>query len=474
MKSGLSYKMNDILFYGLLLVTGIVYLFTFPQGGLISDEYTYINSALAIQNGIPYLGYVDPFTNEYFEYKNSHYTMGNAFWIALWTKCFGIKWAFLGSLFLLLGSMTLLYKSLRREGLFIPCIGLALLYPATLIFAHSFMSGMPSLGLVCLFIYLLFGREESAKKWFFLTFIAAFSFWFRETNVLLLGGICLVHFIQDRRWFVYYALGGIIGFLPRLISAWWAYDDPFYYILGAGFSFQNVLDNFVIYALLTVVLMPLGVVFLMLYKGRYRYPILLSILAFLLLYLLYGYNAIAYSGPLTGTIVMSRFLLPILPFYVISIGWFFRDVALPVWLIYSFYGVVFAVSIGVQIYMHREASLHASVANKIYENYDGGLVMFDHSGWTNVIRYVNPFYGSFKMQTDISRLADRNYMTTVFDSVESVTTLHTLNTTNAEKQSNTDKITDYLDIGLRRYSVIESDSILIKNDLQMVRLKLKR
>jgi len=256
---------------------------------------------------------------------------------------------------------------------------------------------------------------------------------------LILGGICLVHFLQDRRWFGYYAMGGLLGILPRLISAWWAYDDPFYYILGAGFSLQNGMDNFLLYCFLVLVLMPLGLVFISFYRGRFRYPIIVSIFAFLLLYLLYGYNAIAYSGQLTGTIVMSRFLLPILPFYIIAVGWALRDRRFPSWVIYSFYGVVFVVSIGVQKYMHDEANLHASVATQLYDDYEGGLVLFDHSGWTNVIRYINPFYGSFEMQADISRLADEDYMSTVFNRVESVTTYHTLNTANADKQSKTDK-----------------------------------
>jgi len=467
-------KIDKIAFGAILLIMILSYLFTFPQGWLISDEYTYINAAMAICEGQSYLGYTDPVTQEYFDYKNSHYTYGNAFWIAIWAKILGIKYAYVGSLLVLIASMVLMKKTLEKTRLFVPTYGLLLLYPATLIFGHSLMSGMPSLGLCCLFLYILFSKEESRKKWFVLSFIAGLSFWFRETNVLLLGGLCLIHFLQDRRWFGFYALGTFLGFLPRLLSAWWAYDDPFYYILGETFSLASLANNLGLYAMLSLVFMPLGVLFFAVYKGRYRWPIVISVFSFLVLYLLYGYNAIAYSGTLTGTIVMSRFLLPILPFYIIAIAWFFKDKKVPKWLVIMFYIGVIGVSVVVQLYMHKEATIHKRASRIIYEQHSHDFVMLDHSGLTNIIRYANEFHGQFEKQTDISRLTDDEYMGKVFDLTDSVTILYTLNTVNMEKQAKTDKITTYIDHAKEKYTFVHSDTISIKGGLKVVRQKISQ
>jgi len=186
--------LDNLLFYGLLLLFAVVYLFTFPQGWLISDEYTYVNQAIAITHGETSLTFYDAITEEHVPYNFTPYSLGNSFWIALWAKLFGVKNIYLGSFFALFTGAFLLFRTVKLERSLITALGLLFVYPSLEFFSSSTMSAIPSFLLVCAFIYFLFSRKESSTKWLWLTALASFSFWVRETNIVLLGGICLIHF----------------------------------------------------------------------------------------------------------------------------------------------------------------------------------------------------------------------------------------------------------------------------------------
>lgn len=463
----------------LLLLLGsvffIAYLFTFPTGWLISDEYSYLNQAIALANGEKSLLFTDAITNKLIPYNGTNYPLGNAFWIAFWIKICGLKHAYIGSLLSILVSAYLLYKILEKASYYKLSLALLFIYPSLAFFSNSFMSCLPSILVVSLFLYVLFCYNDSGIKWFVLSFIAAMSFWLRETNIVLLGSICLVHFFQDRKWLLYYMGGTIVGFLPRLLSSYYLYDDAFFYILGESFSLNNLISNAGTYGILLLCFMPLGVFFINSYKGRYSLPLQISTLLFILMYLLYSFNSTVYSGFNKGIILMGRFLIPLLPFYIISVGWYFRKNGRRKTFQFidssSFkYIATILVSIQIilmQVFVYKEASIHKNTSDYIYNHYTDKMVMYDLSRTTNIVRYINPFHGNIKYTSDISNLKDEAFMNELFSKFEKAYLIQTLNSANMDKKTYTSRINDLVKEAGSKYSIIEIEKIKIKPSLYL-------
>lgn len=466
--------LDSVLFYGLLLVFAIVYLYMFPQGWLISDEYSYVNQAIAISEGNTYLSFSEAITDQEVPYNFTPYSMGNSFWLAIWIKLFSLKNIYLGSLFAILAGTFFLYKAIKRAGYYIPALGLVFLYPALIFFASSTMSAVPSYLLCCIFIYGLFTTKESRWKWFWLCALASFSFWVRETNIVILGGVCFIHFLGDRRWLGYYFIGALIGFLPRLITSYYFYGDPFYYLLAEPFSLFFILDNIVVYAILTLLCMPLGLFFLGAYKGVYRWPIIISSFMFFFLYLTYRYNAIAYSGFRNGWILMGRFLMPLLPFFVLTVSWYFRKFRLNNYVVGLWFTVVVFAMAGMNYKINQEALVHKEVSVQIYDRYGQEHVFFDLSRRTNILRYLNPMQGKFLFQSDITKLKDEDYMYQALQSDQELYVAQTINTVNLEKSGLTQSVQTIIDSASLIYSLSTVKLIKIKPGLKIEILKVQK
>ena len=452
----------------------IVYVFTFPLGWLVSDVYSYMNQGIAIANGDSILSYSDAVTKDVIPYNGTTYPLGNAFWIALWIKLCSLKYVYIGSLFSVIISSILIFKVLVKESLFKLAILLIFLYPSLAFFSNTLMSAIPSLLIISTFLYGLFAFRESGKKWLWLAFLAALSFWFRETNLVLLGSICLLHFIQDKRWFLYYAGGTILGFLPRVLSSYCYYNDPLHYVLAESFSIQNFVNNIGVYAILLLCFMPFGLFFLGKYRGRYRMPLIGSTSLFILMYFFYSFNSTIYSGFFKGIILMGRFMIPILPFFIISVGWHFRNKILDKNLKLIATVVICGLIIGLQVMIHREAKLHKSISNHIYSNYSEKLVLIDLSRTTNIVRYINPYHGNLSYMSDISNLGDDDFMKKLFSDNKEGYLIQTLNSVNAEKLKYTSKIDDLVKNAHQNYNVIEVENIKIKPALFLQVLKINQ
>ncbi len=444
------------------------------MGWLISDEYTYVNQAIAISQGETYLSFVDSITNEQVSYSFTRYSLGNSFWIAIWIKLFSLKHIYIGSLFAILGGSWFLYRAIKSNIYFIPALGLIFLYPSLEFFANSTMSTVPSFLLSGIFIYGLFTHKESRWKWFWLCLIASFSFWVRETNVVLLGGICFIHFLQDRRWFGFYFMGTAIGIIPRLLSSHFFYGDPFYYVLAESFSVSNIGGNITIYALLTLICMPLSLVFLGAYKGRYRWPIVVSTFVFTFLYLTYSFNASIYSGFEKGIILMGRFLIPLLPFFVLSVAWFFRNARISKYLILGFFLFVIMIMFGMKYKVFQEANLHKEISIYIYETHEDDHIFFDLSLKTNVVRYLNPMHGQFYKQSDMTLLLDAEYMANALNQKNDVYIVQTINTANNVKSGLTKSIQSIINKAEEEYNLKIVNELQIKPGLILQIIQIRK
>ncbi len=452
----------------ILFVVGtffLAYVFTFPTGWLISDVYSYMNQGIAIVNGEKLLSYTDAVFKEAIPYNHTSYPLGNSFWIAFWTKLCGLRYVYFGSLFSVVLCIFLVNRVLAEKSFFRLAILLVFFYPSLAFFSNSLMSSIPSLLIISTFFYYLFIYEESGKKWFILSFIAALSFWVRETNLVLLGSICLIHFFQDRRWFVYYVGGAFSGFLPRIISSYYYYGDPFHYVLAEDFSIHNFINNISVYAILLLCFMPLGLWFIGKYRGRYFLPLIISTSLFILMYAFYSFNATVYSGFKKGIILMGRFMIPILPVFIISVGWYFRNKSLHKRIKYIATALIGALIIVMQIFVHREARVHKEISNHIYSQYADKMIMYDLSRTTNIVRYINPFHGNLSYISDISNLQDNTFMTSLFEEYKEAYLIQTLNNANLDKEKNTSQINELVKNADKQYSIEEVERIKIKPNL---------
>lgn len=459
----------------------LTYLITFPLGWLISDEYSYLNMGMALADGEKTLTFIDAVTSQNISFKGTRYPLGNSFWIAFWIKLCSIKFAYVGSLLSLVISLFLTYKILIKESYYKLSILLIFVYPPLAFFSKTFMSCMPSLLIVSGFLFVLFKYKESGKKWLFLSFIAAFSFWFRETNIVLLGSICLVHFMLDKRWFIYYAIGTLLGLLPRLLSSYYMYDDPFQIVMAESFSLYNFISNASVYGILLLCFMPLGLFFFKAYRGRYFVPLQVGSLLFILMYLFYSFNSTAYSGFSKGILLMGRFMIPILPLYIIFVGWYFKMLPNNKWReiistntfkISTSLLVVFII-VGMQLKVYQEARIHKKISSHIFDNYSNKMVLYDLSRTTNIIRYINNYHGELNHMGDISNVEDHAYMNKLFSKFGEAYLIQTLNTANQDKKTYTSKIASMVDIAEETYSSEEIEILKIKPSLSLQIVKIK-
>lgn len=468
------HNLDTKLVFSAIGVFFLAYIFTFPTGWLISDVYSYMNQGIAISNGEKILTYNDPLSNQSISYNGTSYPLGNAFWIAFWIKLCSLKYVYIGSLFSIVVSTFLIYKILEKNKYSKLALLLVFVYPSLGFFSNSLMSSVPSLLLVSSFLYGLFFFEESGKKWFCLSFIAALSFWVRETNLVLLGSICLIHFFQTRKYFFHYSVGSIIGFLPRVISSDYYYGDPFHFVLAESFSFSNFINNIGVYAILLLCFMPLGLLFIVKYKGRYTFPMIISSSLFILMYSFYSFNATAYSGFYKGIILMGRFMIPILPIYIISVGWYYKNKSFSSSLKILATIITYTLIIGMQIMVYKEAKVHKDISDHIYATYSDKMVMYDLSRTTNIVRYINPFHGNLYYISDISSLANDDYINNLFKKYESIYLIQTLNLEHEDKVRYTSKIDNLIKSAIQKYVVTEVENIKIKQSLHLQVIKINK
>lgn len=456
-------KGKQLLFIG-LLAYAIVYLLTLPSNWIITDSYSYVNQGYAIANGSYSYIWTDPISENDVSFWGTNYALGNAHWLALFIFLLGIKHVFVASLASTLITFYFLYKLIKLQQFnLIGLFSLGLFLPFHL-FSKSLMSGLVSMALVSVFIYMLFSLQESKRKWFFLSMLATASFWFREYNIILLGGICLFHFMIERKYFFYYAVGAIIGLLPRLVSSYVVFDDPFFYVLSESIKLSNIYTNWLYYGISTLVLIPGGVYFLIKYKGQYRIEIIASTLLFVLFYGLYEYTPIPYSGFLKGMLLLERFLLPILPIFVLVTAYFFRKETILKETILM--PVFFLLVIGLQtiIYFNltkRENDAIAFLQDVRQERF----MMYDMENSTPIGRYINPLTLKLDNSTTIRNITDSVYMEKLLGRYQSIFVPISENHQGVEKSKLSNNISELIDKAKLKYEVKPGPSHKIEEGL---------
>lgn len=268
------------------------------------------------------------------------------------------------------------------------------------------MSEMPSLLVVSLFTYLFVTKEKTFFIYFILGLIAGFSIWFRETNLVICGGLAVLCLFRNPQLIIPFVIGLNIGMLPRIVSAELVYEQITHVKNYAPFSLKYFFRNVPLYLIITTILLPGGLVILWKYGSKYANSLKLSLGLFLAVHLVYGYNSGDHSGFFVSLFYNGRYFIPTLPLWMIAYASFaksnniFKKSSIKIAL--TIVCLLFIVSFdGLLFYLERE---HKKVAVDIFEKYNDRVILYDNSAY----RYLNPLHGKITRLEDYRRFEESN------------------------------------------------------------------
>jgi len=447
--------------YFMLSFFSCCFLIFYPKMLLILDEYSYFNQALALSSGNTLLTIQELTSSEYLNLTGSPYLPGTAIVLAFLIKIFGNSGAFLlgASCFIISVLLTLrIFKKLALNPL---GILLFFVFPPLLMLTRTVMSGMPSLLIVTWFLYLFICKPASKKLYIQLAIIAGLGTLFRETNIVILGIFLFFLFLQKKKWIGYLALPFILTIALRLAISFWIIGKATYVSGADPFSIFNVIPNLPLYLILTIILIPFGLIFLAKYKGKYHKEIQISTSLFLIVYLLYGFNPIEYSGWGKGLLFGGRFLVPTIPLFAIAIGFGMNQYSLfqKKYIKYLMVGLsIFCISFS-QFAGYKFNKTHHDISDQLYKDYFDLPIVIDHSGFTSINRYINPLLGIFPKQSDLNKFHDKKYVENVFEHQDKVFIILSMRFENQEKLDRGDKYLQLINDLKVNYKLLEEQRL---------------
>ncbi len=384
----------------------ISYLLFYPENWMITDAYNYVNRGIAFSRGSTDLFVFDFITGNKINLIPAPYNTGTSIFFGLAIALLGKKSLFLVPLFQVIISVFLVSETIKRNsysnyGLVIWGLSLSLMF-----FSRSAMSCMPSLMMVSIASYIFFRKELKNKHLISLGILAGFCLWFRESNIFLIAPFIIYSLYKDIRSAPLIGLGIILGLSPKLLMDKWVYGSFWFQSASSGFSINGLIDHFPEYSIILLCLLPISIVFIGLYKGKGDKSIKVSSIAFVLLYLFYNYTAVEFSGLIKGSLLTSRFMIPLLPIAsicaaeVISRKGVWKKLAFP----FSLVSLLLIPSS--QFIFHELYENHEKAAMQVSEITNKMDVFVDFSGYTNIIRYFNPLSSEISSVSSIQNIKE--------------------------------------------------------------------
>lgn len=335
-----------------------------------------------------------------FSWAPADYPLGTALLLSPLAWFWG-KGIFLSGMIYVLTSLYLLYLTLKKldKVTVLPFV-IFFLFPPTIYFSRGVMSEMPSLVLIAFFLYGYVCWENGWIKFFLLGTLAGLSLLFRETNILICGGLVLLPCLKNIKHLLGFSTGVIIGIIPRLWSGYYFYETSIYIKKAASFDWFAIIHNFTLYITIVLLLLPGGIYVLIRLKGLFARSIQLSLSLFILLHLFYTYHSGDHSGSIISVFYNGRYFIPTLPLWCIAYADFSKNS--------NFFSnkntikvlmgscMLFTISFhGFLKYLGNE---HEEVAKDIFENYNNEIIIYHNAAY----RYLNPLHGT------INQLATKN------------------------------------------------------------------
>jgi hypothetical protein len=226
----------------------------------------------------------------------------------------GWRAAFLLPLLCVIGSTLVLARWLHEEGRS-PLFALLLLgYLPVLVLGRVAMSDLPSALVGTLGLWMFWRGLSRGRFWSLGAGVfAGASLLFRDTNPLLFLALFAGTVLRRERTAWWLGAGGILGVSLRLASGAVLHGDPFFVSDPLNtFDLISVVRNTPIYLLALLGMVPGGLAGALLYRGRRRPEILITLVAWVLLYLSYQHAGQG-SGSLKQLVQGPRYFIPLVP-----------------------------------------------------------------------------------------------------------------------------------------------------------------
>jgi hypothetical protein len=304
--------------YAALILYATAFALTWPRVFLVVDEERYVSQAVAFAQGeltIPGAEIIHPPAATRLI---SDFPPGTSALQAPLVAAAGWRGAVVVSVVALVVATLATSRILLAAGM---PPGFALVFPGFLgaaFFGRVAMSDLPGAALVAISLLLLWRAGGSWRTSFAAGLAAGATLLFREPLVLLLAPFVVG--ALARRSAVRWALlaGGAAAILARLITAWVLFGSPAYVRpSGYGFSAASLAHSVPVFAVILLVMLPLGAVLPAFYRGPRRAEAVTAVSGYVLLFLLYEYDSVRENGPVKGMLLASRYMIPALPLFAL-------------------------------------------------------------------------------------------------------------------------------------------------------------
>lgn len=332
----------------LLPVAAVLYTLLFalfwPQSYTTMDEADYMGMAYVVRQGTFYPDVAGVQVITAFpvgQHMVSKYPPGMFVLLALFSLP---GWSFALAANLVIHLLTFYVVALILRRIQVPA-ALALLYlfhPTAVIYSRTAMSDLPTGLCLAAAFYLLLCRRFALCGGFI-----GLALLFRNANavalpVFVVGSFFAVMHAKEthgmRAWFLplmprlKQAGAVVLGALPGLTLLLWytavvqGGSSGLSSYSGGGFNLANFLPMFATYALRLSIIYPLMLAAPLLYRGEGRLTLAMITSAFVLLYS-FWYFTDATGSPLESFVIGLRFMLAVLPLFLVAYAWVLWDMA---------------------------------------------------------------------------------------------------------------------------------------------------
>lgn len=303
-----------------LLVYAAGYVLFPPRVLVINDEERYVIQAMAFARGDLTL----PGTNSLIvsDQKRvaSDYPPGTSLLQAPLVRLGG--WPAAGLLSVLgLAALTIFTALLLRAYDLRQEFALAVLaFAGSLFFGRIAMSDVPNAAVVALALSLLVSSDDQNRAHSFLAGLSAgATLLFREPTAVLLAPFVVGAVVRRRSVADALLFGVATAIGIRLIVSHAMFGNAFFLReSGYRFSLASGWMNLPVYSLVLLVMFPFGAVLPFLYRGPRRQETLIAFVLYTLLFLFYDYQPWRENGPPKGTVLASRYVIPLLPLLAVT------------------------------------------------------------------------------------------------------------------------------------------------------------
>jgi len=285
----------------------------YPRGATNHDEANYIRQTRMVLEGRSSVIQEDPFTGVEKTVVLSTYPLGAPLLMAPFAAPFGWRGIFAGACASAVAAILLTAWWIRSEDRS-PAFALLLLgFPAVLVLGRVVTSDVPSAAWVALGLGLFWRGLDRGPGWGLASgFVAGASWALRASNPILFAPL-FAGAVLRREWKAWaLVVGGVAGLAARLASQYWFFGDALHERSAYTFAPETLGERLPLYLLGTLVFVPGGLALSLLYRGRRRLEVVITIALFFTLYLFQTYSSVE-SGFVKRIVLALRYLVPLLP-----------------------------------------------------------------------------------------------------------------------------------------------------------------